>query len=107
MKLSFYAKPGYVLTVPGADRNSGQVANRVGRGAGMRAEKTPYTCDTDTYVGRDIVRVCRQDGAFAPLYAADQETADYTGLNYMEIVYDEEQGEWFPAPVVETAKKGK
>ena len=107
MKLSFYAKAGRVLTAPyGTQRNHGQSPARVGRGEGLRATQEPFTCDSDSMEGKEVVRVVRQDG---DLWCADQETADFVGTPFVPVTYDEAQGEFVETPAADTSvstKKG-
>lgn len=107
MKLRFYARPERILSVPAGSRYQGQAPGRIGRGAECRALEEAYEVDSGSATGKEIVRVCRQSPNDPPVYAADEDTASYVGMPFVQVTYNTECGEWLPSPDLATGKKGK
>lgn len=107
MTLRFYARPGFLVPVPGTQRVSGQAPFRVGRGPGLVATKESFDVDADSPVGRELSRICRQDGVSHPLWAVDEATATFVGMPFVPVAFDEESQEWIAAPAPVKTKKGE
>lgn len=117
MEISFFARDGIAVAVPGQSRPSGEEgspytsgppARYVGREfvapVGLRrkggqlvcdtpakyiASSTPFKCDSESRVGRRLVRQmtrprCRRKGEY-PLWPADKATADFLGIQFVPV----------------------
>ena len=108
MKLRFYARPGYMCSMPGP-RVQGTAPRYVGRELKVEgklitnpATREPMTLDTANRDGQRILRQMVADKAEHPLWPADRETAQMCQLPFVEVEYV--GTEWQPKRATKTGK---
>jgi len=103
MKLRFYARPGFVLSMPGP-KVAGTAPKSIGRTLRVEeqvisnpAVKEAVEIESSTQEGRRIIRVMRCDAPDYPLWPADKGTADVCGVPYVDVEHVD--GEWQPKKI--------
>lgn len=105
MKLSFHAKGDALQRVPSFAPAVGQHDRYVGREhdpknpGSFPASREPFVCDSDSKDGQRLKHLLFRDG---DLWAADQATADYCQVPFVDIEFSD--GEWIPKRKAEPAR---
>ena len=105
MILSFHAKADALQRVPDFHPEVGQHDRYVGREhdfarpGSFPASREPFHCDSESENGQRLKHLIFRDG---DLWAADQATADYCQVPFVEIEWSE--GEWVPVAAKQSAK---
>ncbi len=103
MKLSFRARAGGLVSIPGEVRFVGSLPRYVGRSpitvqtdagatTGYPADAEPYECDSDSEDGRRLTKRCKR----GELWPADAETARHCSVPFVDLALVD--GEWIPRP---------
>jgi hypothetical protein len=100
MKLRFYARPGYMFSLPGV-RVAGSMPRYIGRTVRVEGKTIlnaplpePATIDSETPEGKRVLRVMACDAPDYPLWPADENTARACGVPYVDVELTD--GEWQP-----------
>ena len=112
MILRFFAKADALQRVPDFHPEVGQHDRYVGRAhdaanpGAFPATREPFECDSESKNGQRLRHLIFRDG---DLWAADQETADFCQVPYVELEFDD--GEWIAkspkAPAAQAASPSK
>ena len=112
MKLRFYARPGYMCSMPGP-KVQGTAPRYIGRARPVVEEKQinnpatrePAVIESTTPEGKRVMRQMLCDAPDYPLWPADRETAQACGVPYVDVELQE--GEWQPKSLQQQPKAPK
>jgi len=103
MQLRFHAKADALQRVPDFHPAVGQHDRYVGREhdedrpGSFPASKEPFVCESDSFNGQRLRHLIARDG---DLWAADQATADFCQVPFVELEFDD--GEWIAKSAAKT-----
>ena len=99
MELKFCAREDLLVNLkPGVTLGIGQMIPRVNRepdgNGGYPASEKPFCCDSESAIGKYLVRRMVRAKKQPPLWPADEQTAKACGVKYQPIEFKD--GEWLP-----------
>ena len=96
--LKFYARDDLLVLIPGSiavPRNGNRYVGRewIKESRAYPATETGYTCDSKSPEGRRLIRLIKRDSS---LFAANKETAELCGVEYIPVQFN--AGAWTNEP---------